>query len=317
MPAGHDTLAGERVLVTGSGGVLGTALVRLLRSVPTGALRALRRSDCDLLDGHAVAGLWRSWRPTLVFHLAGRVAGIAGNLSFAGQAFTENVRINLNVVEASHRCGARKLVAAGSTAVYPDTAPRPMREADLWAGPPHASEAAYGHAKRALLAQLEAYQQQYGLAFAYLICTNLYGPGDRFDERYGHVVPSLVKRFYEATAQGRPAVTVWGDGSPTRDFLHADDAARGFLVAALRGAGALNLATGAAVTVRALVEALTLVSGYPGEVGWDTARPNGQQVRDYDVSRLHELGWRAEIPLVEGLRRTYDWYAANHPSARH
>jgi GDP-L-fucose synthase len=311
-----DGFAGERVLVTGSGGVLGAALVRSLRSGPIAALSTPRRADCDLLDEDSVFAAWRSFRPTLVFHLAARAAGIQGNITFGGQAFYENVKINLNVVEAARRFGTRKVVAAGTVAAYPDTAALPMREDDLWSGPPHPSEGPYGHAKRTMLAHLEAYERQYGLGYAYLICTNLYGPGDRFDERYGHVVPSLIMRFHHARAEGRDSVTVWGDGTPTRDFLYADDAARGFIDAALRGSGALNLATGRAVTVRALVEALTDACGYEGRVRWDTAKPLGQLARSYDVSRMRAIGWRPAVSLPEGLRRTYDWYAGHHGRAR-
>ena len=317
MSGAADGFATERVLVTGSGGVLGAALVQLLRSGTVAALFTLRRADCDLLDEDSVFAVWRSFQPTVVFHLAARVAGIQGNIVFGGQAFYENVKMNLNVVEAARRFGTRKVIAAGTTAVYPDTVALPMREDDLWAGPPHPSESPYGHAKRAMLAHLEAYERQYGLRYAYLVCTNLYGPGDRFDEQYGHVVPSLVKRFHDARVQGRSSVTVWGDGTPTRDFLYADDAARGFVEAALRGSGALNLATGRTFTIRRLVEALTEVSGYPGKIMWDMAKPNGQLARSYDVSRMHALGWRPMISLSEGLRRTYDWYAGHHLRARH
>jgi GDP-L-fucose synthase len=311
-----DLFADERVLVTGSGGVLGTALTGLLRSMRLAALACPGRADCDLLDEAAVTALWRRFRPTLVFHLAGLVAGVGGNLSFSGPAFYQNAKINLNVIEASRLVGARKLVAAGSTAIYSDTVSIPMREDDLWLGPPHSSEAAYAHAKRAMLAHLQAYRHQYGLEFAYLICTNLYGPADRFDERYGHVVPSLIKRFYDARTQGQKSITVWGDGSPSRDFLYADDAARGFLAAAGGGSGPLNLATGRVCTIRNLVDALQEVSGYAGFIRWDPTRPNGQLARGYDVSRMHALGWQPTVGLLDGLRRTYEWYARHHGESR-
>jgi GDP-L-fucose synthase len=315
------SLDGERVLVTGSGGVLGTALCdRLTALVDSGvdcAPRFLRRADCDLLRAADVDAVWESFRPTIVFHLAGWVAGIQGNLDFGGQAFYENVTMNVNVIEASRRSGVRKVVAAGSTAVYPDGIALPMREDDLWYGPPHASEAPYGHAKRAMLAQLAAYERQYGMAYAYLICTNLYGPDDRFDEQHGHVVPSLVKLFHDARCAGVDRVVVWGDGSPTRDLLFADDAARGFLAAALRGDGPMNLATGAVVTIRELVELVKQACGYEGAVTWDPTRPTGQLARGYDVRRMRALGWGPAVSLRDGVQTTCDWYARNRERARH
>ncbi len=308
-------LSAERVLVTGAGGVLGTALLSALDG-RVGALRAPTRADCDLLDEAAVEAVWRDFAPTVVFHLAGRVTGVQGNISFGGQAFYENAKINLNVVEVSRRVGARKVVAAGTTAIYSDLAPIPMREDDLWLGAPHGSEGPYGHAKRAMLAQLEAYKGQYGLDFGYLICTNLYGPGDRFDEVYGHVVPSLVSRFHRAKRENLPSITIWGDGTPTRDFLFAGDAAEAFIRVAERGSGAFNTATGKSVPIRTLVETLAEVSGYEGEIVWDVTKPKGQLVRGYDVSRITALDWEARVSLAEGLKRTYDWYGANLGSVR-
>lgn len=274
----NKDFTGERVLVTGAGGVLGTALGRLLAERPCGDLVLLQRSDCDLLDKNAVEKTWREFQPSIVFHLAGRVAGIQGNLNFAGAAFYENMMINLNVIEASRRESVKKVIAAGTTAIYSDQLEMPMKEVDLWDGPPHGSEAPYGHAKRAMLANLQAYKQQYGMDFAYLICTNLYGPNDRFDTRYGHVVPSLVARFFEAARDKVDSILIWGDGSPTRDFLFADDAAEGFVTAAAQGSGAYNLASGKTVTIRQLAETIQKISGFSGELRWDTSRPNGQQI---------------------------------------
>lgn len=310
-------LASERVLVTGSGGVLGTALLAELRLSGCGEVAAPHRRDCDLLDEAATLALWRDYRPTIVFHLAGWVAGVQGNLNNAGRAFYENSRINLNVIEASRLAGVRKIVAAGTTAVYSDAAPLPMREDDVWIGAPHGSEASYAHAKRAMLAHLQAYKTQYGLDFAYMICTNLYGENDRFDEAHGHVVPSLISRFERVGREGADHIVIWGDGSPTRDFLYARDAARAFLFAAAEGAtGAFNTATGEAMTIRQLVETLADISQYQGEVRWDTTKPLGQSRRSYDVTRLKGLGWRPEVTLREGLGRTASWYRANLEAVR-
>jgi GDP-L-fucose synthase len=248
-------------------------------------------------------------RPTIVVHLAGRVAGIQGNLDTPADAFAENALINVNVVEASRLAGVVKVVAAGSVAIYSDDVSQPIREDEIWSGPPHQSEAAYAHAKRALLAHLEACRLQDGMDYAYLICTNLYGPHDRFDLRTSHVVPSLVARFRNAVRAGSDSVTVWGDGTPTRDFLYADDAAEGFVVAAATGHGPMNLASGRSIRIADLVETLTVVTGFRGAVRWDTSMPLGQLSRHYDISRITSLGWQAAVPLAEGLDRTYRWYS--------
>lgn len=305
----------ERVLVTGTGGVLGSALLTLLRTSGANVL-APRRSECDLLDAEAVRSTWDAFKPTIVFHLAGWVAGVQGNLSFAGRAFYENTCINVNVIEASRRVGVRKIVAAGTTAVYSDEIPLPMREADIWRGAPHGSEAAYAHSKRAMLAQLEAYRMQYHIDFGYLICTNLYGPGDRFDEKYGHVVPSLIARFHRAAQLDEPEIVIWGDGTPTRDFLFSEDAARAFLAVAEQGQGAYNTATGSTVTIRELVELLRGVSGYSGKVVWDTDRPKGQQARSYNNERLRSLGWAPHVKLADGIAKSFAWYKQNHETVR-
>ena len=315
MSARWENLLQERILVTGSGGVLGSAIVRLLQSHGVPHLTPTR-AQCDLLDAGAVRATWEHFKPTVVLHLAGWVAGVQGNLSFAGRAFYENTCINVNVIEASRLAGVRKIVAAGTTAVYSDEIALPMREADIWRGAPHGSEAAYAHSKRAMLAQLEAYRTQYGIDFGYMICTNLYGPGDRFDEKYGHVVPSLIARFQRAAELEQPEIVIWGDGTPTRDFLFSDDAACAFLTVAETGQGAFNTATGSTVTIRELVEVLRLVSGYRGEVVWDTTKPKGQQARSYDNSRLLQLGWAPETVLQKGIVQSFEWYQRNISSVR-
>ena len=304
----------DRVIITGAGGVLGTALRQRLATVPH--LYALQRQDCDLLDRDATMALWRKLKPNLVFHLAGWVAGVQGNLSNAGRAFYENSQINLNVIEASREVGVSKVVAAGTTAVYSDDAPRPMRENDIWIGAPHGSERAYAHSKRAMLAQLEAYQAQYGLSFCYMICTNLYGPNDRFDERFGHVVPSLISRFERAQRENRDEIVIWGDGTPTRDFVFADDAASAFVAAAAAGEGAYNVATGTTVTIRGLVDTLADVFDFSGRIVWDTSKPSGQLQRSYCVDRLTGMGWSPQTSLRDGLGATAEWYRANRASAR-
>ena len=306
----------QRVLVTGGGGVLGTALLAALRDRQPAELAAPGRAECDLLDQAAAFQMIQRFRPDIVFHLAGRVAGLGGNLAFAGAAYYENAQMNINVIEGARRAEAAKIICAGTTAIYSDIAPLPMREADIGLGKPHGSEAPYAQAKLGMLAQLEAYNIQYKLPFAYLVCTNLYGPNDRFDERYGHVVPSLISRFNRLVGEGATTLTVWGDGTPTRDFLYAPDAARAFICCAERGEGVFNTATGTSVPIRQLVDTIAAVSGFRGEILWDTSKPNGQQVRSYDIGRISALGWRPHSALRQGIEETYDWFSRMAANAR-
>jgi GDP-L-fucose synthase len=311
MSKDYSFLVDARVLVTGGAGVLGSALQRVLAGSRVGALLVPTRADCDLLDRQAVNRLFLDFSPSLIFHLAGRVSGVQGNITFAGAAFYDNAVININVIEAARLAGCKKVVAAGTTAIYSDLVPLPMKEDDLWLGAPHGSEGPYGQAKRAMLAQLEAYAQQYGLDYGYMICTNLYGPNDRFDETYGHVVPSVISRFHNAKVQGLAEAVVWGDGTPTRDFLYADDAARAFVTVAENGFGAFNTASGESTTIRELIETVSAAAGYEGKIRWDTSKPNGQQRRAYDISRLTSLAWRPEVRLAEGVKLTYDWFSSS------
>jgi GDP-L-fucose synthase len=304
-----DALSG-RILVTGATGLVGHALIDELRARGCAQVVAPSRADCDLCDEAAVNRLIAQEQPDLVFHLAARVSGIMGNINNAAAAFVDNIRINTNIIEAAHKAGASKIVAMGTTATYSDMAPLPMREDDIWIGPPHESEAAYGHAKRAMLAQLDAYHKQYGLRFAYCISTNLYGPNDKFDEHFGHVMPSLISKFYRAVKEGSN-VTVWGDGSPQRDFLYSGDAAKALCLIAARGEGAINLATGRFVCIRDLVETLVDVTGFKGEVIWDTSKPNGQILRSYSIERLTGLGFAPGHDLRSGVEKTYGWFVEN------
>jgi GDP-L-fucose synthase len=306
----------RRVLVTGGGGVLGTALMAALMAKQPATLTAPGRAECDLLDQAATFAMIEQAKPDIVFHLAGKVAGIQGNLSFAGAAYYENAQINLSVIEGARRAGAAKIVAASTVAIYSDIAAPPMHERDIGLGRPHGSEAAYAQSKLGMLAQLEAYKTQFGLPFAYLVCTNLYGPNDRFDERYGHVVPSLISRFQRHVMTRASTLTVWGDGSPTRDFLHAMDAARAFICCAERGEGTFNTATGVSVSIRSLVETIADVSGFRGEIVWDARKPGGQQIRGYDIGRITALGWEPKLTLREGIEETYGWFSGMTARAR-
>lgn len=297
----------KTAVVTGASGMLGSALVGRLNQAGRYAVVSLTRRDADLLDAEAVDRVFSEIRPDIVFHCAAKVAGLGGNSAFPADFFDENILINTHVIRAAHSAGANKFVGVGTTAVYSDGVPLPMKEGDIWIGPPHHSEAAYGVAKRAMLTQLQAYEKQYGMEYGYGILTNLYGPNDTFDKAYGHVVPSLICKIKEAIDASAP-LEVWGDGSPQRDFLYVDDAADALIMIGERGKGPYNIASGKVTTIRELVEMLTNVSGFAGEVVWATDKPNGQLLRQYDVSSIRALGFDAAVDLHDGLRRTLESY---------
>lgn len=296
----------ERVLVTGASGLMGRALVSELE-VQGKAVTGLTSQDVDLTDFRATVELFERLQPAVVYHLAARVSGIMGNLRAQGQAYLDNVQMNTNAVEAARRAGARKVVAMGSAAIYSDMVRLPMQEEEVWIGAPHASEAGYAHAKRAMLAQLETYRDQWGLDFAYLISTNLFGPNDKFDEAHGHVIPSLISKFHRAVTEGG-VVSVWGTGTPQRDFLYVKDAARAMCLVGDTFSGAINLASGTGTSIKEAVELIAAVSGYNREVNWDRTKPDGQKLRAYDVSKLQALNFTPRYSLQEALSETFAWF---------
>lgn len=310
------TTRNDIILVTGASGVIGTALVAELQANGGGRpVVALTSRDVDLTDFAATVALFRRHCPAIVYHLAARVSGIMGNLSAQGQAYFDNARINTNAVEAARLAGATKIVAMGSAAIYSDIVPLPMREEDIWLGAPHGSEAAYAHAKRGMLAHLQAYQDQYGLDYAYGVSTNLFGPHDRFDEQHGHVLPSLVSKFHRAARDGG-AVTVWGSGVPRRDFLYSRDAARALRLIGEGFTGPINLATGTSISIKETAELIRAIADPAIEINWDRSKPDGQRLRDYDVSKLRALGFVPAFSLEAALAETYRWYADNAAQAR-
>lgn len=301
------------ILVTGGSGVLGRALVRKLLADGE-EVHVLSSADGDLRDPAVVQSLFVRHRPKTVYHLAAKVHGLGGNTTFPGEMFADNVRINVNVIDSARLNGCEKIIAVSTVATYSSEAPKPVREDAIWQGPPHGSELAYGHAKRAMLAQLEAYARQYGMSFAYPILTNIYGPEDRFDIVHGHVVPSLVAKFHAAARDGS-GVSVWGTGRAERDFIYADDAATALIRINEAFEGPINVATGRIVPIRSIVEILADVSGVE-KVEWDSSKPDGQLERSYDVSKLEALGFIPATSIEDGLKKTYKWYAQNYPNVR-
>jgi GDP-L-fucose synthase len=306
----------SKIIITGGSGLVGTALTTMLCKKGFTNVHPLSSKECDLTDYSATLALFEQEKPEYVYHLAAAVYGIMGNMMNKGSSFLKNTLINLSVVEASRRINVKKITAMGSGCVYPFPSPGlPLSEDMVWLGKPHPSEDSYAHSKRALLAQLNAYNESYATEFAFVISANLYGPNDKFDIEQGHVIPSLVRKFHDAKINDGE-VTVWGDGSSKRDFMYSEDAAEALLVIMENLSGPVNLGSGMVHPIRDLVECLTDITDLHGRVRWDRSKPNGQDYRAYDLNKLFDVGFTPKVKLHEGLRRTFNWYADNTSAAR-
>jgi GDP-L-fucose synthase len=301
----------RRVVVTGGSGFLGSYLVPRLRAAGCREIFTPRRRDYDLVDGGAVRRLFADTSPHLVIHLAARVGGIGANQANPGRFFYENLMMGAQLMEEARRRGVEKFVSVGTVCAYPKLTPVPFRETDLWNGYPEETNAAYGLAKKMLFVQGQAYRQEFGFNAIGLIPTNLYGPHDNFDLTTSHVIPALIRKCVEARRRGDAHVEVWGDGSPSREFLYADDAAEAILLATERydSEEPVNLGSGVEISIWDLAHLIARLTGFQGTFTWDTRRPNGQPRRSLDVSRAERLfGFRARTSFEEGLRRTVAWY---------
>ena len=298
-----------RVLVTGGGGFLGSHLVERLEGDGHDVFSA-RRADYDLTLSESAARLFDDAAPELVFHLAAEVGGIGANRSNPGRYWFANLAMGLNILEQARLHETAKLVIAGTVCSYPKFAPVPFSETTLWDGYPEETNAPYGVAKKAVLVGGQAYREQYGLNAVFLLPTNLYGPRDNFDLETSHVIPALIRKMVEAEEE----VVLWGDGSPTREFLYVEDCVEGFVLAAERydGAEPANLGASREISIRELAEVVADVAGYEGEIAWDTSKPGGQPRRSVDGSRAQELfGFEARTGLRDGIERTVSWYRSN------
>jgi GDP-L-fucose synthase len=305
--------ASQRVIVTGGSGFLGSYVVERLEETGCQAIVVPRKRDYDLRDGPAIARLYRETRPTLVIHLAAVVGGIGANRERPGEFFYDNLMMGAQLMEQARVSGVAKFVAIGTVCAYPKFCPVPFREEDLWAGYPEETNAPYGLAKKMLLVQSAAYRQQYGYDSIFLLPVNLYGPRDNFDPASSHVIPALIKKCVDAVEHGDQEIVVWGDGTATREFLFADDAAEGILLASERynSSEPVNLGSGFEISVRDLAEKIAALAGFHGRIVWDTAKPNGQPRRRLDCRRAEqEFGFRARVGFDQGLRRTVEWYVA-------
>jgi GDP-L-fucose synthase len=305
-----------KILVTGGGGFLGSHVVDRLRADGLEPYVA-RRADYDLTRWGDAARLFADARPELVLHLAAEVGGIGANRANPGRYWYANLTMGAHVLEQSRLAGVDKLVVVGTVCEYPKFAPVPFREESLWEGFPEETNAPYGVAKRALLVGGQAYREQYGLEVVHLLEVNLYGPRDSFDPETAHVIPDLIRKMVEAQERGEDHVLLWGDGSPTREFLYVEDAADAIWLAAqgYSGADPVNLGSGEEISIRELAELVAELTGFDGEIVWDPSKPNGQPRRRLDTSRAEALfGFRARTPLREGLQQTIAWYRESRPA---
>jgi GDP-L-fucose synthase len=304
-----------RTLVTGGAGFLGSFLVEELRARGATDIVVPRSRDCDLVDRQACRRLIAEAKPDLVFHLAARVGGIGANRDNPGRFMFENAMMGLHVFEECRLAGVKKLVATGTICAYPKFAPLPFREEDLWNGYPEETNAPYGIAKKMMLVLSQGYREQYGMNSVVLFPVNLYGPRDNFDPRSSHVIPALVRKCVEAREAGRDEIVLWGDGSPTREFLYAGDAALGLVMAASSydSSEPVNLGTGQEISIFDLATLIAEKTGFRGRLLWDKSQPNGQPRRRLDVSRARErFGFEAKTSFADGLRATIDYFEENH-----
>lgn len=307
----------SRILLTGGSGFLGSHVREELERHGASYIAMPRSAEVDLTDDNATRALFERERPDLVLHLAAKVGGIGANLKHPGTFFRDNMAMGLNVIEQARRANTAKVVIAGTICAYPKFAPIPFREDDLWNGYPEETNAPYGIAKKAMLVMAQAYRREFGSNFVMLFPVNLYGPRDNFDLESSHVIPAMIRKFRDAQTRSEPKVVLWGDGTPTREFLYVEDAARGLVAAAERynDPDPVNLGAGFEISMRDLAHKIAALVGYGGELVWDASRPNGQPRRMLDVSRARErFGFSAQVSFDEGLARTIAWFDANRAS---
>lgn len=306
----------QSVIVTGGGGFVGQHVVKHLEKLGAGRIFAPRSRDFDLREKADVVRLYRQ-NPdaTMVIHLAATVGGIGANRKYPGTYFYDNLMMGTLLLEHARLAGTPKFVGVGTICSYPKITPIPFHEDDLWSGYPEETNAPYGLAKKMLLVQGQAYRAEFGYNAIHLLLVNCYGPGDKFDLESSHVIPALIRKMAEAREQGIDHVVLWGDGSPTREFIYVKDAAEGIALAAAHydSPEPVNLGSGFEISIKDLAETIADLVGFEGEIRWDTSKPNGQPRRQLDVSRAErEFGFRATTSFANGLRETVAWYQAQH-----
>lgn len=309
--------AGKRAIVTGGAGFLGSFVTEQLRQrgaqdmfIPRiEQYNLIERPGIDAMYADALKGLDPG--NVVLIHLAANVGGIGANREHPADFFYDNIMMGTQLMHQAYKNGVGKFVAIGTVCAYPKFTPVPFKEADLWNGYPEETNAPYGLAKKMMLVQAQAYREQYGFNAIFLLPVNLYGPRDNFNLQTSHVIPALIRKALEARDRGDKELQVWGDGSPTREFLYVEDAAAGIIAAAEKynGPEPVNLGSGYEISIKDLAEMIVRLTGFPGKLAWQTDKPNGQPRRGLDVTRARQyFGWEAQVPFEEGIRRTIEWY---------
>lgn len=304
----------EKIFVAGHRGLVGSALVRRLEADGFTSILKRDRSQLDLVDAGAVSDFFANDKPATVIFAAAKVGGIKANKDSPVEFLLDNLRIQNNVIAAAHENGIRKLLFLGSSCIYPKDAPQPIPESALLSGPLEPTNEAYAIAKIAGVKLCQAYAREYGANFISAMPTNLYGPNDNFDLKTSHVLAALLRKAHDARTAGSRELVVWGSGKPRREFLHVDDLASAcvFLLEKYDSPEIINVGCGEDISVRELAELICDVVGFSGELAWDSAKPDGTPRKLLDVAKLRGLGWRATIPLRDGIERTYDWFLKNY-----
>ena len=315
----------KKIIVTGGGGFLGSFVIANLKARGAVDIFVPRKKDYDLTDRDAIARLLDDSlkgidsKNALIIHLAANVGGIGANREHPAEFFYDNLIMGVELMHQAWKRGVGKFVATGTVCAYPKFTPVPFKEDDLWIGYPEETNAPYGLAKKMMLVQAQSYRQQYGYNAIFLLPVNLYGPGDNFNLQTSHVIPALIRKAVEASERGDKVLPIWGDGSPTREFLYVEDAADGIVTAAEKynGDQPVNLGSGYEISIKDLAELVVKMTGFNGTLIWQTDKPNGQPRRGLDVSRAKELfGWSAQVSFEEGMRRTIEWFKANREKIR-
>jgi GDP-L-fucose synthase len=303
----------SKVFVAGHRGLVGSAIVRALEREGYSNIITRTRRQLDLEDAQAVADFFKKEKPEFVFDAAARVGGIMANKEHPAEFIYQNLAVQNNIIHNAYLSGVKKLLFLGSVCIYPKFAEEPVREDSLLSGSLEPTNKAYAIAKIAGIVMCQSYNQQYGTNFVSVMPTNLYGPGDNFDLKSSHVLPALIRKFHEAKVRGEKSVTLWGTGSPRREFMHSDDMASAclFVMDNHDGSEIINIGAGSDITIKEVAEMLKEITGFPGSIDWDTTRPDGTPRRLLDNSRLTKLGWKPKIALRDGLVSAYEWFKEN------